>query len=206
MTTRTGLYRTMLIVALAWGGFAGAGHAQQQWDDLVTYEDVANKPYKYGHPSWTAGKTPTLGVRVDAQNGNGASGTVWIPLNEFARASAVNKQESANAKQIAKNTRQIAANTAAIEANTREVEDLNDKVDDLDDKNDSNVAAMGAIDFQRPLPGKSTRLALGAGAAGDKAALGLSLSVVKSAMDISLGVGSAEDASVAKGSIGFSFF
>ena len=204
------VHQYTILIAVAWSASVDVGVAGQ-WDDIVTYDDVQNKPYKYGpNDDWNAGKAPFLGVQVDARTGNGTGGTVWIPLDTFARenpGSAANaKQTDANTKQIQKNTKMIAQNTAAIQEQAKELDALNAKVRNTEEKNNSNVAAMGAIDFQRPLPGKAMRAALGAAESGEKAGVGVSLSLVKGDLDVSLGVGVAENATVAKGSVGFSFF
>ena len=175
------------------------------WDDLLTYNDVTANPQPWNNN--TAGTLPNLTIPVTAfAPGYINQGSVAVPLDEFARAgatdediAAVSKQVDKNTKQIAKNTQQLQQNAAAIEANAA-------KIDRLEEENNSSIAAMGAVDFQRPLPGKAMRLALGAAEYSDKAGVGLSLSVVKGSIDLAIGVGAAEDATVAKGSIGISFF
>lgn len=210
------LSRTHHLIA----GFAGIlalslaqAHAGD-WDSLITLDDVNGSPPKYGPDvNWAATDLPALVVKVEGWEPYPSSGgTVFLPLDAFERAGAddadisrLSRQTDANTRQIEANTRQIEANTAAIQASNQKVSAMEQKVAHLEDEQNANVAAMGAIDFQRPLQGKMMRLAMGGATVEDKAGVGLSLSAVKGDWDLSIGVGAAENATVGKGSVGISF-
>jgi hypothetical protein len=135
-----------------------------------------------------------------------------IDLNEFERAGSddaalgeLTEASSRNTKQIDKNSEAIEQNHAEIERNTKQIAEITEEMDQLDRKLDRTVALVAALDFERPLAGKTARFSLGSSVFEGKSAVGFGLTAVKGVFDTALGISTTGDETLGKASIGVSF-
>jgi hypothetical protein len=108
-------------------------------------------------------------------------------------------------ERLASANSRIAKNTAAINETTARVELVEQKVKDADDRIEEIGALSSALDFQRPLSGKTFRLGLGTAAFEGEAAFAIGLTAQKGAFDAAVGVSTTGDETMGKGSVGVSF-
>ena len=85
------------------------------------------------------------------------------------------------------------------------ISDLYGRVERLDRKIARAAALFGAMDFQRPLPGKTFRVGMGGGTYDDESAVGWTFTAVVGPVDLSVGAALASGEYGGKASVGFSF-
>lgn len=127
-------------------------------------------------------------------------------VSETTTATEQNTSDIAeNKSDISKNAKDIATNSERITENANSITELDEKISHLDEELKRGVAMVAALDFERPLPGKTYRLALGGGSYESESAVALGLTAVKGSMDFGVGVAMSGSDTLAKGSVGFSF-
>jgi len=108
-------------------------------------------------------------------------------------------------KGISTNSQSISNNTGQIALNAQTLLNLDKKIDKVEDDLIKGMSLFSAMDFQRPVDGKTFRLSIGTGSYQGESALGLSLTAVINSIDFSVGVATAGSKEAGKASIGFSF-
>lgn len=128
--------------------------------------------------------------------------------NISKNAENVDKNQTAirsNRAHIQRNTSSIENNRLGIQQNQTDIRDLNSRVDRLDSKISSGIALLAALDFVRPLEGKTHRVGIGGGNFEGHSAVSVGLTSVFDEVDLSVGVGTTGEETLGKVSFGFSF-
>jgi len=115
-----------------------------------------------------------------------------------------------NKTNIATNTTNIATNTTNISSNTTQISNLSNRVDanssrikSLDGKIDKVGALAAALDLQRPIDGKTFRIAFDLGAYEDEIAYAVTFTTVKGRFDLVGGIAFTSGETMGKVSAGF---
>ena len=123
-----------------------------------------------------------------------------------------NTNIATNSTGIATNTTNISTNTTNISSNTTQINNLSNRADansarinSLDGKIDKVGALAAALDLQRPIDGKTFRLALDLGSYEDEIAYAVTLTTVKGRFDLGGGVALTSGEIMGKVSLGLNW-